>query len=122
MGEPILVVDDNPANLQLLTYLLGASGYQTRTAATAEEALVLLQTFRPRLMLLDLHLPGMDGLTLTRKLRAAPATRDLVIVAVTAQAMRGDREAALEAGCDAFVSKPIDTRALPKLIAGYLAR
>jgi CheY-like chemotaxis protein len=122
MGEPILVVDDNPANLQLLTFLLAASGYQTRTAATAEEALVLLQTFRPRLLLLDLHLPGMDGLTLTRKLRATPSTRDLVIVAVTAQAMRGDREAAIAAGCDAFVSKPIDTRALPKLIAGYLSR
>jgi len=64
----------------------------------------------------------MDGLTLARKLRADPATRDLVIVAVTAQAMRGDREAALAAGCDGFITKPIDTRALPKTIAEYLSR
>jgi len=122
MSDAILIVDDNPANLELLSFLLTASGYRTRTAKDAEEALAILGTFRPRMLLLDIRLPGMDGLTLARKLRANPATRDLVIVAVTAQAMRGDREAALAAGCDGFITKPIDTRALPKTIAEYLSR
>ncbi|MDB4957938.1 MAG: two-component hybrid sensor and regulator [Myxococcales bacterium] len=121
-GEPILIVDDNPTNLKLLMYLLTAKGYQARTAKDAEEALVMLQTFRPRLLLLDLQLPGMDGLTLARSLRADSTTRDLVIVAVTAHAMKGDEEAAIEAGCDGFVTKPIDTRDLPRRIAEYLAR
>jgi CheY-like chemotaxis protein len=121
-GEPILIVDDNPTNLKLLVYLLKAKGYEARTAKDAEEALVILQTFRPRLLLLDLQLPQMDGLTLTRVLRADPTTRDLVIVAVTAHAMKGDEQAAIEAGCDGFVTKPIDTRDLPRRIADYMAR
>lgn len=121
-GEPILVIDDNPTNLKLLVYLLRSKGYQPRTAKDAEEALVILQTFRPRLVLLDLQLPGMDGLTLARTLRADPTCRDLVIVAVTAHAMKGDEEAAIEAGCDGFVTKPIDTRDLPRRIAEYMAR
>jgi CheY-like chemotaxis protein len=121
-GEPILIVDDNPTNLKLLMYLLTAKGYEARTANDAEEALVMLQSFRPRLVLLDLQLPGMDGLTLARTLRADPTTRNLVIVAVTAHAMKGDEEAAIEAGCDGFVTKPIDTRDLPRRIAEYMAR
>jgi CheY-like chemotaxis protein len=120
-GAPILVVDDNPTNLKLLTYLLAANGHQPRTAGSAEEAQTLLATFRPRLVLLDLQLPGLDGLGFARALRADPRTRDLVIVAVTAHAMKGDEEAALAAGCDGFIPKPIDTRALPGRVAEYLA-
>jgi CheY-like chemotaxis protein len=123
MGEPILIVDDNPANLMLLQFLLQKHGHQVRAVADAEQALAALEAgYAPRLVLLDLRLPGMDGLALTRKLRAGAATRDVPIVAVTAHAMRGDREAALAAGCDGFVTKPIDTRTLPEVVAGFLAR
>jgi CheY-like chemotaxis protein len=119
-GEEILVVDDNPTNLKLLSYLLAAAGYRVRTVADAEQALALLAGWRPRLLLVDLQLPGMDGLALTRRLRGDPATADLVIVAVTAYAMRGDEQSARAAGCDGYITKPIDTRALPAAIAGYL--
>ena len=121
-GEPILVVDDNATNVKLLTFLLQGRGYEVRAAADAERALATLSEFRPRLILMDIQLPGIDGLTLTRQLRADPAMRDVLIVAVTAYAMTGDAERALEAGCDGFISKPIDTRAFPAEVASYLAR
>ena len=119
-GERILVVDDNPANLRLLRLLLSAESYEVRTADGAEEALVMLDGFRPRLILMDLQMPGMNGFELTRRLKADAATRDIVIVALTAYAMKGDEEKAREAGCDGYVSKPIDTRTLPALVARHL--
>jgi CheY-like chemotaxis protein len=121
-NELILVVDDHPANAKLVAYLLKARGFETRTAASAKEALQVLESFRPRLILMDLQLPGMDGLTLTRQLKADPATRDIIIVALTAYAMTGDEEKAREAGCDDYITKPIDTRTLPAVLAGLLAR
>lgn len=121
-GEPILVVDDHVANLKLLDFVLVRQGYEVRTAASAEETLVLLQDWQPRLILLDLQMPGMGGLELTRRLKADPAMRRIVIVAVTAAAMKGDDRTAYEAGCDGYVSKPIDTRALPGLVAELLAK
>ncbi len=120
-GEPILVVDDHPINLKVARVLLEAEGYAVRTAGDAEEALRVLETFSPRLILMDLQLPGVDGLTLTRRLKADPARRDVVIVALTAYAMSGDRERALAAGCDGYIAKPLDPDALPGLIEGYLA-
>jgi two-component system cell cycle response regulator DivK len=120
-GEPILVVDDNPQNLKLARVLLSIEGYEVRAAADAEEALRILESFAPRLILMDLQLPGMDGLELTRRLKADPARRGIVVIALTAYAMKGDREKALAAGCDAYVSKPMDTVALPRLIAERLA-
>ena len=120
-GEPILIVEDNPANRKLLSFLLTTRGYDVRTAAHADEALQMLQTFSPRLILMDLQLPGMDGLELTRRLKADPRTRHIVIVAVTAYAMKGDEQRVREAGCDGYVTKPIDTRGLPQVIAAYLA-
>jgi len=120
-GEPILIVDDNPANLKLARVLLTGEGYEVRTAADAEEALRVLQGFRPRLILMDLQMPGMDGFDLTRRLKGDPATQGMLILALTAYAMKGDEEKALAAGCDGYVPKPIDTRALPALIARYLA-
>jgi CheY-like chemotaxis protein len=120
-GEPILVVDDNPQNLKLARVLLSIEGYEVRTAADAEEALRILESFAPRLILMDLQLPGMDGLELTRRLKADPARRGIIVIALTAYAMKGDREKALAAGCDGYVSKPIDTVALPRLIAEHLA-
>jgi CheY-like chemotaxis protein len=117
----VLVVDDNPANLKLLSYVLANQGYELRAAADAGEALAVLQSFRPRLILLDLQLPGIDGWELARRLKADPAQSGVLIVAVTASAMKGDEERAIEAGCDGYITKPIDTRTLPKLVASYLA-
>ena len=121
-GEPILVVDDNAQNLKLARILLGAEGYDVRTAVDAEEAIVVLDNFTPRLILMDLQLPGMDGLELTRRLKADPARRAILIIALTAYAMKGDEERARAAGCDGYVSKPIDTEALSTAIANLLAR
>jgi len=119
-GEPILVVDDNPANAALASFLLQKNGYQVRTASDAVEALAVLNTFAPRLIVMDIQLPGMDGLTLARQLKADPKTRDIVIIALTAYAMKGDDERVRAAGCDGYVSKPFDTRAFPGLIAEAL--
>ncbi|MBI2571809.1 MAG: response regulator [Candidatus Schekmanbacteria bacterium] len=119
-GEPILIVDDNPINLKLARVLLLTEGYEVRTAADAEEALRVLDEFRPRLILMDLQLPGMDGLELARRLKADPASAQILILAVTAYAMKGDAERALAAGCDDYVAKPIDTVKLPGLISRHL--
>src|SRR6202140_1309448 len=81
-GEPILIVDDNPTNLKLARVVLAAEGYEVRVAVDAEEALALLDSFHPRLILMDLQLPGMDGLTLTRRLKGDPATSDVSILAL----------------------------------------
>ena len=119
-GEPILIVDDNPANLKLARVLLASEGYEVRTATDAEEALEVLAQFRPRLILMDIQLPGMDGLELTRRLKADPRMRGVVIVALTAYAMKGDQERALAVGCDAYIGKPIDTRRLAGQVAELL--
>ncbi len=122
MPARVLVVDDNATNLKLIAYLVRTHGYDVHTATDAEAALAEIAAHRPRLVLMDLQLPGIDGLELTRRLKADPATRDIVIIAVTAYAMKGDQDRAREAGCDDYVTKPIDTRALPALIAQHLAR
>jgi CheY-like chemotaxis protein len=119
-GEPLLIVDDNATNLKLLSFVLVKQGYEIRSAADAEEALAILGDWRPRMILLDLQLPGMDGLKFAQQLKADPATRPIIILAVTAYAMKGDERTALEAGCDAYLTKPIDTRALPAVIAKLL--
>jgi CheY-like chemotaxis protein len=121
-NEAILIVDDNPVNMKLIRILLTAEGYDARTAADAGEALEVLKGFSPRLILMDIQLPGMDGLELTRQLKADPVTRDITILGLTAYAMKGDEEKILAAGCDGYVSKPIDTRTLPELILHYLER
>ena len=119
--EPILIVDDKPENLKLARVLLEIEGFEVRTATDAEEAMTALKAFHPRVILMDIQLPGMDGLQLTRKLKADPATRDIVILAVTAYAMKGDDQKALEAGCDGHVAKPINTRTLPGVIRDFIA-
>jgi two-component system cell cycle response regulator DivK len=119
-GEAILIVDDNATNLKLARVLLQGEGYDVRTAADAEDALRLLSTFKPRLILMDIQLPGMDGLELTRRLKADVDTRDIVILALTASAMKGDEEKARAAGCDGYIAKPIDIESLPKVLAEHL--
>lgn len=109
-GERILVVDDNPANLKLMRVLLDGEGYDVRTCADADGALAELRAVRPHAILMDLQMPGIHGLDLTRRLKADPATRDIAIVAVTAYAMKGDEEKARAAGCDAYIAKPYSPR------------
>jgi len=121
-GESTLVIDDNPQNLKLVRVLLLSEGYQVRTAADAEEGLRILTSFTAHLVLMDLQLPGMDGLELTRRLKSDPALRGVIVIALTAYAMKGDREKALAAGCDDYVSKPINTAGLVKIVATHLAR
>ena len=116
----ILVVDDNPTNLKLVSELLEYEGYRVLQATDAEEAQTIVADTLPDLVLMDIALPGMDGLTLARILKAVRRTRHIPIVAVTSYAMKGDRQKALAAGCDAYVSKPIDTRRLPRQVAEWL--
>jgi CheY-like chemotaxis protein len=117
---PLLVVDDNPANLKLMAVLLRGEGYEVHSADCAEAALRVLESVVPRLIFMDIQLPGMDGLDLTRRLKADPRTRDIVIVALTAYAMKGDHQRALDAGCDHYLAKPIDTRTFPQFVASCL--
>ena len=106
----ILVVEDNEANQMLVRAVLELDGFDVRIAGSGPEALDVLRGCAPDLILMDVQLPGQDGLTLTRLIKAGPATAAIPIVALTAHAMTGDRELALDAGCIAYISKPIDTR------------
>ncbi|HZP97453.1 MAG TPA: response regulator [Candidatus Limnocylindria bacterium] len=116
-AEPVLLIDDQEMNLELARELLEMDGYAVRTAGDADEALAVLASgFLPRLILMDIQLPGMDGLELTRRLRADPAQAGVVIIALTAYAMVGDRERTLAAGCDGYIAKPIDTRTFSRTI------
>lgn len=122
MGQRVLVVDDNPANLKLLRAILRLAGYDVTTARDAEEAQALLDQDVPRAILLDLQLPGVDGFTLARRLKAHDRFRAVPLMAVTAYAGDADERRARDAGCDDFVAKPIDTRALPDRLARLLER
>lgn len=119
-SQQILIVDDNPDNVDLARIVLEAEGCELRVAEDASHALDVLKTFHPQLILMDVQLPGMDGLELTRRLRAEPMFQDVVIVALTAYAMRSDEENARAAGCDGYISKPIDTRTFGGLVRKYL--
>src|SRR5262245_52714462 len=120
--NPILIVDDNEANLKVARFALETEGFEVRVAMNGEEALEVLHAFHPRLILMDIQLPGLDGLEITRRLKADPTTRDIVVVAVTAYAMKGDREKALRAGCDGYIAKPLDPIQLPIQVEQYLGQ
>ena len=120
MSAFIFVVDDNPVNLKLVCDVLEFEGYTVGRAADAEEAQEILRDATPDLILMDVALPGMDGLTLTRKLKSEAKWKHVPIVALTAFAMKGDDEKARAAGCDAYITKPINTRKLPQQIAEIL--
>ncbi|HXR35758.1 MAG TPA: response regulator [Candidatus Binataceae bacterium] len=119
-SEGILIVDDNESNLRLMQAIVDSEGYPVKSATDAQEALEVLQTWQPKLILMDIQMPGIDGLELTRRLKRDPRYRGTVIVALTAYAMKGDEEKARDAGCDGYVTKPIDTRTLPGIIKDYL--
>lgn len=121
-GATILIVDDNPTNLKLAADVLECEGYTVLRALHADEAREILTGTMPELILMDIQMPGMDGLTLTRLLKADPAYQAVRIVALTSFAMKGDEQKAREAGCDGYLTKPIDTRKLPGQVAEALQR
>ena len=116
----ILIVDDNQDSRELVVKILKTRGYQTIEAVDGEEALEKAVAERPDLVLMDRSLPKIDGYEVTRRLKDQEEFKDIPIVALTAHAMRGDREKALEAGCEGYISKPINVRELPELIRSYL--
>jgi CheY-like chemotaxis protein len=120
-GKTILIIEDNLLNLELATDLLELEGFKVLQAQTAEDGLRLAQLAAPDLVLMDLNLPGMDGLCATESLKANRATSHLRVVALTAHAMKGDEEIALRAGCDGYLTKPINTRTFAITIKAFLA-
>jgi len=116
----ILYVEDNPDNRLLVRRILHASGYGLIEAANAAEALQILEQQIPDLILMDINMPDIDGYTLTAQLKAMPKLSDVPIIAMTAYALKGDRERSFEAGCDGYIQKPIDVDSLPKQIQRFL--
>ena len=120
MTPRVLVVEDNPINLEVTVAFLEDKGCQILTAETAELGLRLATAERPDLILMDLHLPGMTGYEATHRLKADPATAAIPVVALTAQAMRGDEARAKEAGCDGYLSKPLDRQRFRDTLRRFL--
>ena len=119
-GKNILSVEDNPLNLELISDILEANGYTITTAVTGADAIKQVDIEAPDLILMDIQLPGLDGLTVTGIIKKKPGMENIPIIALTAHAMRGDEEKAREAGCDGYISKPIDTRAITQTIESFL--
>ena len=120
MEQKILIVEDNPQNMRVIEMILGTKNYALLTAADGEEALNVATREHPDLIMMDIQLPRMSGLEVTRKLKGTPAFSLTPIIGLTAYAMKGDEERIIEAGCDAYLSKPINTRELPGVIAQML--
>jgi len=120
-AQLILVVEDNETNQMLTVAVLERDGYRVVVAGTAEEARHQLETETPQLILMDVQLPGEDGLAFTQQIKRNPATSPIPVVAMTAHAMQGDAEMAMKAGCSGYIAKPIDTRALAEQVRRYLA-
>jgi len=116
MKEKILIVEDNPQNMALIEIILRDKSYTLLKAIDGEEALDVAVREQPDLIIMDIQLPKLSGLEVTRRLRQLSAFRRVPIVALTAYAMKGDKERFIAAGCDAYLSKPISTRELPKVI------
>jgi two-component system, cell cycle response regulator DivK len=122
MGKPVLIVEDNAKNMKLFRDTLEVSGYATLAADSAEEALELAAAMPPALVLMDVQLPGIDGVEALTRLRADPRTASIPVIAVTAQAMQGDRERFLEAGFEGYLAKPVDVAELVRTVSEYCAR
>ena len=118
----ILVVEDNPMNLELVKDLLEVREYIVYEATNAQEALDQVKSNRFDLILMDIQLPGMDGLTATKMIREDPQNKNIPIIALTAHAMKGDEEKMKEAGCDGYIAKPIDTKEFPQEVARFLTK
>lgn len=122
MPKQVMVIEDNDKNRKLVKMILEANKYEVIEATTAEDSLKYLQQEKPDVILLDIQLPNMDGLELIKMLKSNQDTKDIPVVAVTAYAMKGDKERILSAGCDAYISKPIDTRQLPLVVEDILKK
>ena len=120
LPKNILIIEDNPLNLELARDILEEAGYVVYTAASAEKGIQLAHSVMPDLILMDVSLPGMDGLSATRLLTHDPETAKIPIVFLTAHAMHGDKEKAIAAGCKGYLTKPIDTRTFAKSIDTFL--
>jgi two-component system cell cycle response regulator DivK len=122
MAKPrILIIDDNPMNVELLGFVLAESLFDVVSAVRAEQALEMIPNFQPDLILMDMHLPGMNGLELTQLIKANVVTQHIVIVAFTASAMKGDEARMIAAGCDGYLSKPIDVDTFPASVLAFFA-
>ena len=121
MAKTVLIVEDNPMNMELATDLLEMAGYEILTSDTAAAALQLAKERVPDVVLMDVALPDMDGLDATRRLKEDPELCRIPVIALTAHAMSGDEERAREAGCDGYITKPIDTKAFAKYVGEILA-
>jgi CheY-like chemotaxis protein len=120
--EKILLVEDNPMNRRVAEFLLKSQGYLVYEARDGQEAIELAKMHAPDLILMDLQLPGMDGFATTRLIKGDAAIKNIPIVALTAYAMRGDAERALNAGCAGYITKPIDPDQFPATVASYLKK
>jgi two-component system cell cycle response regulator DivK len=118
----VLVVEDNPANMTLATFLLKSAGYAVLSATDAEAGLAMARTEQPDLVLMDIQLPGMDGLEACAILKKSQATRDIPVIALTALAMKGDEERIRAAGCDGYIAKPLAYREFLATIAARLQK
>lgn len=118
-GVKILVVEDNLVNQKLARTLLHLAGFEVQVADSGVAALEMLSSFKPRVVLTDIQMPGMDGLELTKRIKAREDLRDVRVVALTAYAMRGDKDRFLAAGCDGYIPKPIDVKTFAQTVADY---
>ena len=119
-GERVLVVDDNQLNLDLARYVLEADGFVVEEALDVEAAWMRLRAGRPDVVLVDIQLPGSDGLSLVRAIRATPGLSELPLIAFTAYAMPGDEQRFLAAGCDGYLAKPVDVYSFAAQVRAYL--
>ena len=115
-----LVVDDNAINIELAVFILRAQGFEVASAGSADEAIDRTSSFRPDVILMDIQMPDVDGLQAVRRLRADPATRDVVVIAFTAYAMKGDEQKLRAAGCDGYIAKPIDVATFGQTVRGHV--
>lgn len=122
MNPQVLVIEDTPANLKLVSMLLGRSGYRVLQANNASDGIALAREHRPELILMDIQLPGMDGLAATRLLKEDETTRHIKVIALTAFAMKGDEERMIAAGCDGYIAKPIQYRHFLAEVEKYLSK
>lgn len=121
MKTRVLLVEDNEMNARLMEYVLKRDGFETTVIASAEEAVQSTEDYPPDIILMDIQLPGMDGLEATRRLKQNPHTAKIPVVAITAHAMRGDEEKVRAVGCEGYISKPINTRELADTVRKFLA-
>ncbi len=118
----VMVVEDNEKNRKLMRVILKAKGFSVIEATTGEEALNILKNQKPDIILMDIQLPGVDGLTLTKQIKADATSSAIPIIAVTAHAMKGDEQKILDAGCDGYISKPVNTQELPFIVEKYIKK